>query len=203
MLRTAIEFISNELKVYIEKRDPAMFRNEIAVLPSSLMKTDGSFAISNQGGESFKIILTLVNIEEDRIADSQSYFGRVNDKIQYFNPPVNLNTYLLFSAMGENYLSDLRLLSYIISFFQTNPVFDEERFPHLNSKVEPGKSWQKIGKIIANLHTLTMEQQNNLWAAIGAKYMPNVVYKIRTISFIDAEPKMEAPPITEVTIRDN
>ena len=202
MLRTAIEFLSGELKSYIEKKEPAMFRNEIAVLPSSLMKTDGSFAVSTQG-ESFKIIMTLVNIEEDRIADSQTYFQKVNDKVQFINPPVNLNAFVLFSAMGENYLSDLRLLPYIVSFFQTNPVFDEERFPNLNGKVDPDFSWQKIGKLIVNLHPLTMEQQNNMWAAIGAKYMPNVVYKIRTISFIDTESKVEAPPITNITIRDN
>jgi hypothetical protein len=202
MLRTAIEFLSGELKSYIEKKEPAMFRNEIAVFPSSLMKTDGSFAVSSTG-ESFKVIMTLVNIEEDRIADSQTYFQRVNDKVQFMNPPVNLNAFVLFSAMGENYLSDLRLLSYIVSFFQANPVFDEERFPNLNSKVDADMSWQKIGKLIVNLHPLTMEQQNNMWAAIGAKYMPNVVYKIRTISFTDTEPKLEAPPITNITIRDN
>jgi hypothetical protein len=30
-----------------------------------------------------------------------------------------------------------------------------------------------------------------------------VIYKIRTISFVDSEPKMETPPITEITISDN
>jgi hypothetical protein len=50
---------------------------------------------------------------------------------------------------------------------------------------------------------MTFEQQNNLWAAIGAKYMPSVLFKIRTLTFIDAEPKMEAPPITDVRIFDN
>jgi Pvc16 N-terminal domain len=204
MLRTALEFLSGELKGYIEKKEPAMFKNEIAVVPSSLMKTDGTFAVANtQDGKSFKIIMTLVNLEEDRIADSQSYFQKQNDKIQFFNTPVNLNAYILFSVLGDNYLSDLRLLSLIISFFQTNPVFDEERFPNMNSKVEPDMGWQQVGKLITNLHSLTMEQQNNMWAAIGAKYMPNVVYKIRTISFTDNEPKMEAPPVTDIRILDN
>ena len=139
MLRTAIEFLSGELKGYIERKEPAMFRNEISVVPSSLMKTDGTFAVGgSQGGESFKIIMTLVNLEEDRIADSQSYFQKQNDKVQFFNPPVNLNSFILFSVMGENYLSDLRLLSLIVSFFQSNPVFEEERYPNLNSKVDPG-----------------------------------------------------------------
>lgn len=204
MLRTALEFLSAELKAYIERKDPAMFQNEVAVLVSSLMKTDGTFAISaSQGGETFKVVMTLVNLEEDRIAESQQYYRKINDKIQYFNPPINLNAYILLSVMGDNYLSDLRLLSYIITFFQTNAVFDEEKFPQLNSKVEPDKPWLRISKLITNLHPVTFEQQNNLWAAIGAKYMPSVLYKIRTITFNDSEPKMEAPPITDVKMYDN
>ena len=204
MLRTAMEFLSGELQAYIARKDPAMFQNEISVLVSSLMKTDGTFAISgNQGGETFRIVMTLVNLEEDRIAESQQYFQRVNDKVQFFNPPINLNAYVLLSAMADNYLSELRLLSYIINFFQANPVFDEERFPQLNNKVETEKPWLKIGKLITTLHPMTFEQQNNLWAAIGAKYMPSVLYKIRTITFTDTEPKLEAPPVTEVKIFDN
>jgi hypothetical protein len=204
MLRTALEFIAGELKTFIERKDPPMFQNETTVLLSSLMKTDGTFAITgNQGGEAFRVVMTLVNLEEDRIAESQKYFQKVNDKIKYTEPPVNINAYVLFSAMAENYLSDLRLLSYIISFFQSNPLFDEERFPHLNSKVEPEKPWLKVGQLSANLCPLTLEQQNNLWSAIGAKYMPSVLYKIRTITFTDIEPKMEAPPITNVKIFDN
>lgn len=203
MLRTAMEFLSGELKAYIARKDPAMFQNEIAVLVSSLMKTDGTFAIGASQGETFRVVMTLVNLEEDRIAESQQYYGRVNDKIQYFNPPINLNAYVLMSAMADNYLSELRLLSYIVSFFQVNAVFDEERFPHINSKVEPEQPWQRIGKLIATLHPMTFEQQNNLWAAIGAKYMPSVLYKLRTITFIDTEPRLETPPITEVKIHDN
>lgn len=204
MLRTALEFLSSELKAYIERKEPSMFQNEVAVLVSSLMKTDGTFAInSSQGGETFKVVMTLVNLEEDRIAESQQYYKKVNDKVQYFNPPINLNAYVLLSVMGDNYLSDLRLLSYIISFFQTHSVFDEEKFPHLNSKAEQDKPWQKINRMITTLHPVTFEQQNNLWAAIGAKYMPSVLYKIRTITFHDTEPKMEAPPITDVKIYDN
>jgi hypothetical protein len=204
MLRTTLEFLSGELKAYIERKDPAMFQNEIAVLASSLMKPDGTFAIGNaQNGETFRIVMTLVNLEEDRIAESQKYFSKVNDKVEYSNPPVNLNAYVLFSAMGENYLSDLRLISYIVNFFQSNPVFEEDRFPHLNAKVEPDKPWFKVQKLMVTLHPMTFEQQNNLWAAIGAKYMPSVLFKIRTLTFIDTEPKMEAPPITEVRIFDN
>ena len=77
------------------------------------------------------------------------------------------------------------------------------QFPHLNAKVADDKPWQKIGRLLVHYHPTTFEQQNNLWASLGAKYMPSAIFKIRTMSFIDYEPKMEAPPITEITISDH
>ncbi len=204
MLRTALEFLSDELNLYLKRRDPSNFGNIDCVVLSNLMKPDGTFALPvDQGNETFKVIVTLVNLEEDRIAESQLYYQRVNDKIQIVNPPVNINAYVLFSVIANNYPTALRLLSYIISFFQTNAVFDSEQYPQMNGKVEANMPWQKIGRLLATLHQTTFEQQNNLWAALGAKYMPSAIYKIRTMTFIDAEPKMEAPPVTEVTITDN
>lgn len=203
MLRTTLEFLADELKSYVQLKDGAVFRNEINVVPSSLMKPDGTFAVrASQNDVTFKIIVTLVNIEEDRVAESQQYFQRVADKIRFHNPPVNVNLYVLFSAMADNYLSELRLLSYVIGFFQGSPVFDSEKYPHLNGRVEDDKPWQKVDKLLVNLHPLTLEQQNNLWAAIGAKYMPSVLYKVRTVTFADTEPKLEAPPIKEIFIQN-
>ena len=203
MIRTALEFLSDELNLYLKRKDPSNFGNIDGVVISGLMKPDGSFALPQDGdNEHFKIILTLINLEEDRIAESQLYFQRVNDKIQVINPPVNINAYVLFSAFASNYLTALRLLSYVVSFFQSVTVFDNEQYPQMNAKAENDKPWQKIGRLMINLHPITFEQQNNLWASLGAKYMPSVVYKIRTISFTDAEPKMEAPPITQIMISD-
>lgn len=204
MLRTALEFLSDELNLYLKRKDATNFGNVDCVVLSGLMRPDGTFTLPmDQGDESFRIIVSLINLEEDRVAESQQYYHKVNDKIQVFNPPVNLNAYVLFSVFANNYATALRLLSYIISFFQTTSVFDSGQYPQMNSKVEPDKPWQKVGRLLTTLYSTTFEQQNNLWAALGAKYMPSVIYKIRTMSFIDIEPKMEAPPITEVTISDN
>lgn len=204
MLRTALEFLAEELNLYIKRKDADNFGNVDTVVVSNLMKPDGSFAVAaDQGNDTFKIILTLVNLEEDRIAESQQYFQKVNDRIQVNNPPLNLNLHVLFSVFTSNYVSGLRLLSYVIGFFQSHSVFDTETHPHLNNKTDTGKPWQRIGRIVADLHPISFEQQNNLWAALGAKYMPSVIYRIRTVTFTDAEPKMEAPPITEVVIADN
>lgn len=204
MLRTALEFLSDELNLYFKRKDAANFGNVDCTVLSGLMKPDGTFALpTDQGNENFKVILTLINLEEDRVAESQYAYQKVNDKLQVVNPPININAYVLFSVFANNYPTALRLLSYIISFFQSHSVFDTDLYPQLNAKVEAGKPWQRVGRILTTMYTTTFEQQNNLWAALGAKYMPNVIYKMRTMSFIDTEPKAEAPPITEVTISGN
>ena len=200
MLLTALEFLADQMNLYLKRKDPTNFGPIDCVVLSALMKPDGAFAVTTEGNDSFRIIVTLINLEEDRIAESQRFYQRVNDKIQVVNPPVNMNMYVLFSALANNYPTELRLLSHVISFFQTAAVFDDAHYPELNAKVEADKPWQKIGKLLATLHPITFEQQNNLWAALGAKYMPSVIYKIRTVSFTDLEPKMEAQPITEITI---
>jgi hypothetical protein len=202
MLRTAFEFLSEELNAYLRRKDPANFDEQEIVIISSLMNPDNTFSVTPEGSDVSKIILTLVNLEEDRIADSQYNYRTVNDRIQVINPPVNINAFVLFSVFTSNYATALRLLSYVISFFQGNQVFSEDQYPHLNAKVASDKPWQKVGRLLVTLHSTTFEQQNNLWAALGAKYMPNVIYKVKTMSFIDMEPKMEAPPITEITISD-
>ena len=200
MLRTAFEFLSEELNAYLKRKDPVNFGNQEIVVISSLMNPDNTFAITTEGSDPSKIILTLINLEEDRIADSQYNYRRTEDRIEVINPPVNINAYVLFSVFANNYATALRLLSYVISFFQGNQVFTEDQYPQLNAKVANNKPWQKVEKLLVIPHSSTFEQQNNLWATLGAKYMPSVIYKVKTMSFIDLEPKMEAPPITEITI---
>lgn len=201
MLRTALEFLTDELNLYMKVKDPANFGNLDSVILSGLMNPDGTFAIpTDQGNDNMKVILTLINLEEDRIAESQLSYQKINSQIQVINPPININAYVLFSVFASNYPTALRLLSNVIAYFQSNSVFNTEKYPHLNAKVEEDKPWEKIGKLLVNLYGTTFEQQNNLWAALGAKYMPNVIYKIRTFSFTDLEPKMESPPITQITI---
>src|SRR4051794_14759711 len=110
MIRTAIEFLSGELNLYFKHKDPSNFGNVDCVVTSNLMKPDGSFALPmDQGNDNFKVIITLINLEEDRITDSQLYYQKVNDRIQVINPPVNINMCLLFSVFANNYLTALRL----------------------------------------------------------------------------------------------
>jgi hypothetical protein len=203
MLRNALEFLTDELNSWLQRKDPVNFQEGKTVILSNLMKPDGTFAVNSnagQGNDKFNIVITLINIEEERVAESQYYYRRENDKLKVVNPPLNLNLLVMFSAVADKYATALTLLDNVLLFFQGHQVFDESTHPALNAKVDPTDEFLMIKRMAINLHSLSLEQQNNLWAALGAKYMPSAIYKIRTLTLTDVEPKTETVPITEINI---
>lgn len=203
MLKHALEFLADELNTYLQRRDPANFMQAKPAVVSNLMKPDGSFAVESAGGQGndkFSIALTLVNLEEDRVAESQWFYRKQGDKQQVVEPPLNLNLLVLFAVVADKYPTALLLLGHVLEFFQANPVFDESLHPHLNSKANPDEPWRHIRRMVVNMHSMTLEQQNNLWAALGAKYLPSAVYRIRTLTYIDVQPRREGAPVTEINM---
>jgi hypothetical protein len=202
MIRTALEFIQNELNFYIQKKDPENYGSKEIASLGSIVKEDGSFNFDSSNTDDHAIIITIANIEECRIPDVQSYTVKdENNQIQQVNPAIHLILYIMFSAYSDDYKSSIRNLSYVVSFFQNNYVFTTEKYPHLNALAE--KPWQKIQKLIFTHNALSFEQQNNLWGSLGAKYLPSVIYKMRVLTFQEKEVKTEAPPITQAMLTDS
>ena len=141
------------------------------------------------------------SLEEERREGKRPHYIPTDDK-QYLklNPPVELDLSVLFIAHKQDYGTALRDLSSVISFFQANPVFDQEKNPSLNAAVlEPNnKPWQLVERLVFTLHTLSFEQQNNLWAMLGSKYIPSVLYKMKMITVFDTKGKEKTPAITEM-----
>ena len=110
---------------------------------------------------------------------------------------IRFNVFLLFAAHyphasgSHNYNDGLRALSGVISFFQANNFFDHKNTPTLPPNIE---------KLVVEHYSLTLEQQNHLWGAIGAKYLPSVLYKVRLNVYQEEELQVGGPPITTVDI---
>jgi hypothetical protein len=203
MLKTTLEFLTEELNSWLQLRDPLNFQDAKPAAITTLMKPDGKFAVNSNSGQAndkFSIAVTLVNIEEESTFKNQPHYRQVQDKVQVVQPPMNVNIYVLFSAVADMYPTALTLLNHLLAFFQANPVFDESSHPHLNAKVNPAEPWNRLQRIVVDFYNVSFEQQNNLWAALGAKYMPSALYKIRSITYTDQTPKQEGPPITEINL---
>lgn len=162
------------------------------VVAANLLNQNGTLTTGVNG----KVVLSLVNIEEDRISRSlNTYRQQPNGQVEKLNPEVKLNLYLLFIACpnsdgpGTNFTDSVENLSRVIGFFQTKNFFDHQNTPLLDQRIE---------KIVMDTYSLTFEQQNHLWGALGAKYMPSAMYKARLVKIQEEEVVSDGPPILTI-----
>jgi len=120
-----------------------------------------------------KIVITLVNLEFE--TNKQFYGGMRSDGEQFsrVNPALFFNLDILLSASFDTYTEALKLLTASIGFFQENYNFNRENSPLLPY----GMSALKF-----EIENSPSSQTHNLWTALGAKYLPSIIYKIRHVA---------------------
>lgn len=189
MIKEALAFLVDEVNKYLSQKLGQ--DTESRLILGNVVKVIDNDAGAAGTTATNKAILSLVNIEEDRFSKSPDNFRKVDDKIQYKNPKIFLNLYLLFAVNKSDYSEALKLLAFIIQFFQYRFVFDIQNSPNLDPKIE---------KIIMDLYSLNFEQMNHLWGILGGKYLPSVLYKMRVIGIEDETADASAEPIMEIEI---
>jgi hypothetical protein len=176
MIDRALKFIADEINIYLKSK--LSFPDSSKIVLDNIAKLQDN---SNGGSSTNRIILSLVNIEEDRLYKNPENFFKTDDnKVVYQNPAVPVNVYCIFAYNhGESdtettnhYEEGLMYISYVIQFFQHRNVFTSQNSPALDPLIE---------KLIAELHSLGFEQLNHLWAILGGKYLPSVMYKFRLL----------------------
>lgn len=65
---------------------------------------------------------------------------------------------------ASNYVDSLRYLSKAISFFLDHSYYDRTNSPDMPEGLE---------KLSIDMESLNMQEMNNLWGTIGAKYVPS------------------------------
>lgn len=148
--------------------------------------------------------LSLVNIEEEKIFKEQNTtYINGDGTVEYRNPELKLNLYILISANYQNknqndpsddYYEGLKQLSHVISFFQAKNVFTNDNTPVLADE-DPN-----IKKLILELYSYSFEQMYNFWSVLGTKYLPSVLYKVRLIKIQEEELVSSALPIEEIDL---
>lgn len=175
MIDAAIVSVVGELNDFL--RTKFRLKDDRAVI-ANLMSQDGSPAVKEEN----RIIVTLINIGEEKLAMPKYHSAATMPK------PVYLNLYILFSASfnpGLN-VEALKFISAVIAFFQSKPVFDPQNTPMLDPAIE---------KMVFDIYTLSLQEQSNMWASVGAKAMPSIMYKAHVISISESLMKYEIPAI--------
>jgi len=144
-------------------------------------------ALSKEGQSAGRdILITLVQIEEERNAKSQEYYHFQKDasgktkKVKTQPLELKFNLYILISSQNEQYETALKQISQVIGIFQVKNAFKEEEINKAG-----------IESLILDLHPLTFEQNNSLWQTLGTTVTPSVMYKLRTIVIQEGAEKDE------------
>lgn len=197
MLHTSLTFLTNELNEYLKLRTgtPTVDR----VFLTSVATESGGVVIPNKS-----LGLSLINIEEERVyKDQKSSVINNNGNVEYVNPEIKLNLYVLISAnfqdimendTSDDYVEGLKQLSLIISFFQAKNVFTPDNSPTLTSYDK------NLKRLVVELYSYSFEQLYNFWSVVGTKYLPSVLYKIRLVSFQEGEFFDSGVPIEKIGI---
>lgn len=200
MIDNALKVLANEVNKYVlrkldPQRDPSTTKRVATgnIVRLQELETSGGRTESSSFAPG---ILTLVNLEEERNLKSPNNFVRVNDRMEYRNPKILLNLYCLFTVNHSSYDTSLQYLSLIIQFFQYRNYID-----HVNTPPDNGLMLdQKIERLIVDMVSMNAEQVNHLWATLGGKYLPSVLYKIRMVPIEDETPDMQGAPIIKISI---
>jgi hypothetical protein len=224
MISGALVFLREELARYIvanQKRSGGAVGGEV-LDDEKIMLGNISALENDQDGERSmknKVVISLVNIEEESALKNGQRFIRnpIGNGIEYTQPPVHLNLYLLFSATlpdaatSDDYERALNRLSLIIEFFQSKKSFTVRNSSQSSfaadaegvtdsATLEINQLVREELRLLPEIYTLTFEQINHLWGSLGGKQVPFVMYKVRLVK-IQGRVTSESPLIEEIQER--
>ncbi len=195
MIRRTLEAIKSDVQSFLNLKDPDNLATCSVVL-SNLLNQEGKLEFSESNGDSTDhyLVMTLVNVaQETHLKPPARPREIADDKLGMENPEININLFVLFTAHSSQYETALDILSNVIGFFQSKSYFDSGNTPSLPSNVE---------RVAVDIQSLTFEQSNYLWGLMGAKYMPSVLYKLRTLSISERQLSDIGSPITKIHFQE-
>lgn len=135
------------------------------------------------------VTLLLINLEEDHTMRRADPYRRTlpDGTTLPGHPPIVMNAYVLFVSRFAAYEESLQRISRIAEFFQAHRVLDHENTPRLSKRIE---------KLLIELVTLPLSEQNHLWSMLRTAYQPSLLYKVRMVVFED-EGATATPPVDE------
>ncbi len=167
MISKALQFTNDLIDQFLRNR---FVLEESRVILNNLIEANGSVPEVNKN----KVILSLINIEKETI---QPFYVRhqqmANGSYADVNPDERYNLYVLVSSNFDNYQESLKFLNEVILFFQINAMVNAYSFANLPIGLE---------RLEFEIEKINYQQMQGLWTAMGAKYQPSVIYKMRLIN---------------------
>jgi hypothetical protein len=182
MIHQVLPAIVNELIDYLESKFGI---SDDQIVLGNIVNQDGSLAVDGN-----KLVVSLINIARDGAKGNVRHIGGTN------TPPVYINLYVMFSAVynqsninSQDYLEALKMISGVISFFQANNMFDAH-----NCADFPADA----AKVHLEIENVEFRELVNLWSLSGAKYVPSILYRMRSLNMEEELVTDEIPPISGI-----
>ncbi|HEY9045479.1 MAG TPA: DUF4255 domain-containing protein [Ohtaekwangia sp.] len=183
MISESLTFLSTEINKFLNQK--LGVNTDARLVLGNIVKASEGESLAN------KVILSLINVEEDKVAKIRENFTKTPTSVIYKNPPVFVNIYILIAANMTLYADSLKMVAYIMQFFQSQNYFTPLTHPSLDSRIE---------LINVDLFSLNFEQINHIWSTLGGKYLPSVMYKVRQLAVEDENtPELEGKLIETIT----
>lgn len=174
MINKALQFTRDTLDQFLKNR---FALDESQVVMNNLIDSNGSIPSINQN----KVVISLINVEKETTKPFNIRNHQLsNGNYVNVNPAERFNLDILISSNFDDYSETLKFLNAVILFFQVNTSLTA------NSSAAIPKG---LNKLEFDIEKLTYQEMNSLWSALGAKYQPSVIYKMRllTIQGFEAE----------------
>lgn len=167
MIDQVFTFLQNVLNQYLKT---AFELDQNSLIVNGIINPDGTIPLENNN----KMVLSLLNIEQETV---QAFVNRsqqlADGNYTTIQPDLRFNLDLIFTSNFDDYHESLKFLNAILLFFQANPLIITTSYSNLPKGIQ---------KLEFDLEKLDYHEMHNLWSAMGAKYQPSVIYKLRLIT---------------------
>lgn len=181
MIDTVLQFTANSLDQFVRNQ---FGLNESKVLINNLIEADGSVPKPNQN----KLVISMINIAQETNRQFYVRNQRLSDgTFSNVRRPERYNIDLLVSSSFDDYTETLKFLNSGIQFFQINPVVNSSSYSNLP---------EGIDRLEFEVEKISYFEMHNLWSAMGAKYVPSVIYKMRLITIESENTQGFVAPVT-------
>lgn len=191
MIHPVLKFLAEQLNTYIEEvKKPGDILEAPYVILQNISRLDEDAVKTTN-----KVLISLVNIsEESTMKNNPDYAVVKKNLVNYSNPPLNLNLFIMITSFMTNYENALIYLSHAITFFQGKYSFT------LKDSTTEVEGLPDDFHVILDLYNLGFEQLNYVWSTFGGKQHPFVCFKVRFLKMERESTKEIHGVITEVMI---
>lgn len=186
MIVHTLQFVRNEINSSLPNNGPKVELGNIA------RYSDGDeFAPGLQN----KILLSVINVEEDTVVRQVEHFKKADNHILFANPPLFLNLTIMFASTHTSYDSALIAMEAVVLFFQRNAYYAAASSASLQAFNQQQNV--NIDKLTFEMVNLSLDRLHQLWSGLGGHYMPSVIYKMRMLQLDSTTPTI-GEPIKEI-----